>query len=221
MTKRLITGGSDDPFLPHIRAAIRQASEIEIAVAFIKSSGLKLIYPALEEAVVERQARLSVLTSDYLDVTDPQALRDLMLLVDRGADARVFCAGAGQSFHLKAYIFAGGKVGSSQEGVAFVGSSNISHPALTSGIEWNYSVSLGDPGSQGSLEHRTRFAGVPDDQHPRSVDAAGTAQGFDAGPADLQGQLFELAECAEWLGFVVDLVEQCGIKRIAGRGYGE
>lgn len=162
MTSRLITGGTNDPFLPHIREAILQASEIEIAVAFIKSSGLGLIYSALEESVIERGAKLSVLTSDYLDVTDPQALRDLMLLAERGADVRVFRTGSGQSFHLKAYIFVNRNQGAAGTGVAFVGSSNISHPALTSGIEWNYRVLAksdeASPKSEGYDEIRHQFA---------------------------------------------------------------
>ena len=105
MAKHLVTGGANDPLLPLIRDAINSADEIELAVAFIKSSGLELLYPALQEAVVERGAKLALLTSDYLDVTDPQALRDLMLLADRGADVRVFQTSGSDSFHLKAYIF--------------------------------------------------------------------------------------------------------------------
>ncbi len=36
---RLVTGG-DDPFLPHLSTAINQASEIDLAVAFIKTTGI-------------------------------------------------------------------------------------------------------------------------------------------------------------------------------------
>jgi hypothetical protein len=67
----LTTGGAADPFLPRLKQAIRRADRIDLAVAFIKSSGLALIYPALADAVEIRGARLRVLTSDYLDVTDP------------------------------------------------------------------------------------------------------------------------------------------------------
>ena len=40
-----------------------------------------------------------------------------------------------RGFHLKTYIFQ-----TDVEGIAFVGSSNLSAPALTSSIEWNYKV---------------------------------------------------------------------------------
>lgn len=50
--------------------------------------------------VVERRAQKALAgieqrdaTSDYLDVTDAQALRRLMLLAERGADVCVFQAG--------------------------------------------------------------------------------------------------------------------------------
>ena len=41
---KLITGGSD-PFLPHLSHAIAQAQEIEIAVAFVKVTGMRLLMP--------------------------------------------------------------------------------------------------------------------------------------------------------------------------------
>ena len=139
MPQHLTTGGARDPFLPQLLAAIRRANQIDLAVAFIKSSGLALLFNALSDALESRGARLRVLTSDYLDVTDPQALRRLLLLAERGADTRVFEAGD-QSFHLKAYICVHGEGEREVWGAAFVGSSNISRTALTDGLEWNYRI---------------------------------------------------------------------------------
>jgi len=50
-------------------------------------------------------------------------------------DLRVFET-AGQSFHPKAYVFQG----KSGDGIAYVGSSNLSATALTQGVEWNLRV---------------------------------------------------------------------------------
>ena len=36
--RKLVTGG-DDPFLPHLSQAMARATEIDIAVAFIKTTG--------------------------------------------------------------------------------------------------------------------------------------------------------------------------------------
>ena len=109
-------------------------------------------------------ARIRIVTSDYLDVTDPEALRLLMLLQEHGAQARVFRA-AGTSFHLKAYLFARFGANHQLRGTAFIGSSNISRQALTDGLEWNYRVEY--PGDDGFLEARARFEEIFRD--PRTV----------------------------------------------------
>ncbi|MET4694432.1 DEAD/DEAH box helicase family protein [Endozoicomonas lisbonensis] len=132
----LTTGGLNDPLLPKLIDAINQAQKIEITVAFIRISGLKLLFGALCDAV-DRGTTIKVLTSDYLDVTDPQALRELMLLKERGADIRIYQCDGQQSFHMKSYIFIHTHEGDVIEGCAYVGSSNISKAALTTGHEWN------------------------------------------------------------------------------------
>ncbi len=144
-----MTGG-DNPFLPHLCSAIRHANEIDIAVAFTKVTGLRLLLPDLHEVLNDAaspqqpRVRIRFLTSDYLDVTDPEALRLLILLEEHGAQVRVFEA-TKRSFHLKAYIFARFETHSALSGTAFIGSSNISRQALQDGLEWNYRVSWTEP----------------------------------------------------------------------------
>jgi len=136
----LITGGNNNQLLPALRRALTHATDIEIAVSFIRSTGLNLIFGDLVAALQSeaRQVRLSLLTSDYMCITDPKALKKLMLLAERGADVRVFETGSSESFHLKAYIFVRSGQGELISADAFVGSSNISAKALTDGLEWNY-----------------------------------------------------------------------------------
>ena len=156
---RLITGGAD-PFLPHLCAAMNQASEVELAVAFVKTTGLRLLLPDLHGALAQDgsrkggPARVRILTSDYLDVTDPEALRLLMLLQAQGAQVRVY-ESAGSSFHLKAYLFTQFDNEHGLRGTAFIGSSNISRQALQNGLEWNYRIDY--PDERGFLEARARF----------------------------------------------------------------
>ncbi len=165
---KLVTGG-DNPFLPQLRAAIRDAVEIDLAVAFIKTTGLRLLLPDLQEALASTKVkRLRIVTSDYLDLTDPEALRLLMLLQQEGATVRVYEAGV-RSFHMKAYLFAHFRaqrddVEPALHGTAFIGSSNISRQALTEGLEWNYRVEY--PNDDGFLEARSRFEDVF--SHPRT-----------------------------------------------------
>lgn len=162
--RRLVTGERDH-FLPHLSEAMSRATEVDLAVAFIKTTGLRLLLPDLQAALDQGEGRrVRVLTSDYLDITDPEALRLLLLLQEQGAEVRVF-ATAGSSFHLKAYVFARLADGELVEGTAFVGSSNISRQALQDGLEWNYLVVY--PDDQGFLEARSRFAEIF--AHPKTI----------------------------------------------------
>ncbi|ABM04244.1 type III restriction enzyme, res subunit [Psychromonas ingrahamii 37] len=136
--KKLTTGG-DDPLLPKLIHAINHASEIEIAVSFVQCSGLNLLFEPLKDAILNG-AILKLLTSDYLDITDPVALRELMPLLDRGADIRIYQSDNKQAFHMKSYIFVKTVAEKKEEelidGCAFIGSNNISKSALTTGHEW-------------------------------------------------------------------------------------
>ena len=166
---KLVTGGSDAPFLPHLSTAIHRAREIDLAVAFIKETGLRELWAdltaAIERGRVPGQAvRVRILTSDYLDVTDPEALRLLELLQQQGAEVRVFLTGAG-SFHLKAYIFLHHQDEERTGGTAFVGSSNLSRQALRDGLEWNYRIDY--PQDSGFLEARSRFDELF--RHPNTI----------------------------------------------------
>jgi len=140
--KQLTTGG-DDLLLPKLVHAINHASEIEIAVLFVQCSGLNLLFEPLKDAILNG-ASLKLLTSDYLDITDPVALRELMPLLERGADIRIYQSDNKQAFHMKSYIFVktfaeekeGGKFSELLDGCAFIGSNNISKSALTNAHEW-------------------------------------------------------------------------------------
>lgn len=153
---KLITGGKHRHFLPHLCASINKSSEVDMAVAFVKATGLKLLLPDLLGALGREKlpARVRVLTSDYMDITDPEALRSLMLLQEQGAQVRVFQS-AGTSFHLKAYIFTYVGHEASRHGTAFIGSSNISRQALQDGLEWNYRVDY--PSDDGFFEALNGF----------------------------------------------------------------
>ncbi|MCB0969324.1 MAG: DEAD/DEAH box helicase family protein, partial [Ilumatobacter sp.] len=113
---------------------------IDLLVSFVMWSGIQHIGRHLDEAL-RRGAHVRLLTTDYLQVTDT---RSLGFFLDRLTDgpvgkleARVF-SDASTSFHPKAYIFTSSATG---DGVAFVGSSNLSHSGIASGVEWNMQTS--------------------------------------------------------------------------------
>jgi superfamily II DNA or RNA helicase/diadenosine tetraphosphate (Ap4A) HIT family hydrolase len=138
----LIKGGPDDPLLPELKHQLAASTGADFAVAFTLRSGLDLVHPHLQDLLDRANGRVRIITGDYLDATDPDALLRLLDLRGR-VECRVFetraAAAASRSanaFHPKAYLFHH-RDGS---GTAFVGSSNLSEVALTKGIEWNYRV---------------------------------------------------------------------------------
>ena len=137
-TQDHLTTGGDDHFLHQLKAAINHADRIDLAVSFIKLSGLNFIHPALVDAI-EAGVKVRILTGDYLQITDPQSLNKLMLLKEKGAELKVFESGQ-QSFHPKVYLFVSEHEGEVSDGRVFIGSSNISKSALFDGIEWNIRI---------------------------------------------------------------------------------
>ena len=63
----------------------------------------------------------------------------LMILQEKGAQVKIFESGS-TAFHMKTYIFVHREDRTTKEGVAYVGSDNISHSALSHGLEWNLRV---------------------------------------------------------------------------------
>ena len=131
----LLTTGVEQPLLPIVRADIDKSIKVDVAVAFTLNSGLDLLLDHFVDLLNSRDGELRFLTGDYMDVTDPIALRRVLDL-EGNTNIRVFQAGPHKGFHPKTYIcyFPDGS------GVAYVGSSNISGPALTKSIEWNFRV---------------------------------------------------------------------------------
>lgn len=129
----LLIRGADDPLLPHIRTSLDNAIRADFAVAFLMRSGVALIREHLRD-LLDRGGRVRIVTGDYLDATDPDALVELLDLTG-DLQLRVFEAET-TSFHPKAYLF----YDLDGQGSAFVGSSNMSRSALQGGVEWNYRV---------------------------------------------------------------------------------
>lgn len=141
LKENLLTTGGDDPLLPQLIHAINHATEIEIAVSFIQPSGLDLLLPSIHEAIERKRLnkqplKLRILTSDYLHITHPIALRSLVELEGDCIEVKIFETN-NHSFHLKSYIFVRtDEAHTFFNGTAFIGSNNISKSALTDAHEW-------------------------------------------------------------------------------------
>lgn len=126
----------------HLRAQLVRCLDredydrIDLLVSFVMRSGIDVVKSRLD-AALDRGAHVRLLTTDYLQVTDSSALGFFLDRLDSDGpgrlEARVF-SDPSTSFHPKAYIFSSS---SSDSGVAFVGSSNLSYSGISAGVEWN------------------------------------------------------------------------------------
>lgn len=127
-----ITGGNTNFLIYKLRESFKKASKVDIIVAFLRETGVKILKEDLSLAV-ENGCKIRILTGNYLGITEPSALYLMKDILRDKADMR-FYKDSERSFHPKAYIFHY----EDGEGDIFIGSSNISKSALTSGLEWNY-----------------------------------------------------------------------------------
>lgn len=130
---KAITGGDvPDRFLiTSLRVSIRQAERIDFITSFLMESGVRLLIQELRDPI-ERGVPVRILTGNYLNITQPSALYLLRKEFGNKIDLH-FYNERNRSFHAKSYIF---RMKDHRE--IYVGSSNISFSAMTSGIEWNY-----------------------------------------------------------------------------------
>jgi HKD family nuclease len=117
----------------HLNEKIEEAHTVCVLASFIMKSGVRVIKEALRNAV-KNGADITICTGNYLYITQPEALKEL-LSIDERISIRLWKSN-GTSFHPKAYLFQ-----SNEHDVLFIGSSNLSNSALNQGIEWNISVS--------------------------------------------------------------------------------
>ena len=117
--------------LYQLKLSMARAKQIDIIVSFLMESGVRMLLSDLK-AALQRGVRIRILTGNYLGITQPSAL--YLLKKELGDKVELhFYSDKGRSFHPKSYIFHYDNMNE-----IYIGSSNISRSALTSGIEWNY-----------------------------------------------------------------------------------
>lgn len=65
--------GDTNYLLPKLKESFKKAVSIDIIVAFLMESGVKLLKEELKE-VVNKNIPIRILTGNYLNITQPQAL---------------------------------------------------------------------------------------------------------------------------------------------------
>ena len=131
-----------------LKMSMRKAKKIDIIVSFLMESGVRMLLKDLQ-AALNRGVRVRILTGNYLGITQPSALYLIKKELGDRVDLR-FYNDKKRSFHPKSYIFH-----YENAGEIYIGSSNVSKSALTSGIEWNYRFNSCDDQKNFTLFYET------------------------------------------------------------------
>ena len=141
--------GRKNTLYPEIKRELQSATGVKFIVSFIMESGVKLIVQDLKKLAL-KGVPIQIITGTYLGITEPSALYLLKNELGNLVDLRVY-KDTSVSFHPKTYI-----IFQEEDGVVFIGSSNLSKSAFTSGIEWNYRIA-GSQSSQDFLSFNEEF----------------------------------------------------------------
>ena len=145
-----LTTGPNRPLWPRLAHRLPGASEIDLLASFVQPSGLDFVGKSLFSALAAG-AKVRLLVGDYLGITSPAALQQLLGWRDLAGpafEARLAelknLRGAPASFHPKAW-----RIADASGGIVVVGSSNLSRAALETGVEWNL---VGETSGAGALD---------------------------------------------------------------------
>lgn len=116
--------------LSQIIHELKTCEEFYFSVAFITNSGIAVLFNTLKE-LEERGIKGKILTSQYLNFTEPRALERLL----RFSNLEV-CIVTEENLHAKGYIFK-----KNDKYTIIIGSSNWTQNALSVNKEWNLKIS--------------------------------------------------------------------------------
>ncbi len=131
----LFTGSKKEPtMLSEIKKEIVSSDSVDLLISFIKWSAIVKIYNDLKEFTARDGVKLRVIATTYMKATDYKAIMELAKLPN--TEVKINYETNQMRMHAKSYIFKRNTGFST----VYIGSSNLSNPALTEGLEWNIKV---------------------------------------------------------------------------------
>lgn len=128
----LISNNHYDNFYNELCRSFDNCTRFYFNVAFVSYSGLQILLDLFKNSQ-EKNISGRIITSTYLNFTDPKALSKINTF--ENIDLRVYVAKRDKGFHPKGYIFE-----YPTHYKVIIGSANITQSALKSNIEWNVSI---------------------------------------------------------------------------------
>jgi len=175
----LVNSNDGQKVLTTIKEQLQQCDEFWFSVAFVTTSGVA----SLKQEFVElenKKIKGKVLVSQYLNFTQPEALKQLLMF--NNIEVRI---AVDSNFHAKGYLF-----GNNGLNNLIIGSSNFTANALTSNKEWNLKVTA-SKNSQISIRALEEFSLEFSRSTPVTLDFIDKYQDIYAAQKELSGQ-FEL-----------------------------
>ncbi len=130
----LLTNAPGEPRVgEQIRTEVASADRVDVVMAFIRRSGIAPLLEVLRLHCASGRS-VRVLTTTYTRSTEATALDALAAC---GAAVRVSYDESGTRLHAKSWLFHR----RSGFSTAYIGSSNLTHTAQVTGLEWNVRVS--------------------------------------------------------------------------------